>query len=94
MQYNFYSRKKLSDIIESNNNFTKEYFTKIGFFVIDSEVKYFEIYFRKLMFGQVDVEFLINDVTQIKFAEKINAETKYKLKIFAKIAHEFKTPLI
>ena len=84
----------LSDIQDSNNIFKEENFIKIGFFMLKDEEDCFEIYFRKLKFGQVIVEFLINDVTQIKNAERINAETKYKQKILAKIAHEFKTPLI
>ena len=56
----------LSDIYGSNYNFTEENFIKIGFFTYQNEEKCFEIYFRKLKFGQVIVEFLINDVTQIK----------------------------
>jgi nitrogen-specific signal transduction histidine kinase/CheY-like chemotaxis protein len=39
-------------------------------------------------------EILIYDLSSIKIAEKSKAESKYKQKILAKIAHEFKTPLI
>src|SRR5690606_7924807 len=40
------------------------------------------------------VDLIIDDITEIKQAEKSSSETKLKNKLFSKLAHEFKTPLI
>jgi signal transduction histidine kinase len=68
-------------------------FTRLGIFNIKNQ-QHFDVYTRKLMFKDEIVEVLIYDITEIKLAEKINIESLYKQKILAKIAHEFKTPLI
>ena len=59
-----------------------------------NEYIFFEVSIRKIQLEEEVVELLINDITEIKLADKITTETKYKQKILAKIAHEFKTPLI
>jgi len=55
-----------------------------------SNMRYYDIYLRKI--SKV-TEFLIFDKTQHKIAEICEMENKIKHKIFAKVAHEFKTPL-
>ena len=73
-----------------------ETFKRLGFF--NNKIKgvdnCFYIYIRKVNSQEEGFEILIYDVTEIKLAEKTKIETKYKQKILAKIAHEFKTPLI
>ena len=81
----------ISEILSSHNTDSKE-FTKIGYFNSLNESNFFEVYVRKLKLKEEVVELLINDITEIKLVEE--RETKYKQKILAKIAHEFKTPLI
>jgi signal transduction histidine kinase len=70
-------------------------FLKIGYFScsIFGE-NYYELHIRIFSYREKALEILIHDITDIKIAEKNNIETKYKKKILAKIAHEFKTPLI
>jgi signal transduction histidine kinase len=53
--------------------------------------KIYEVFFRKLNSKILDI--LIYDLTDILKAEKLNHENKFKHKILAKIAHEFKTPI-
>ena len=88
-------QKSLKEIILSifrDINFESKEFIRIGFFKSMNDCNFFEIHIRKLNFKEEVVEILINDITEVKLA--INLETKYKQKILAKIAHEFKTPLI
>ena len=81
--------------ILSETNLTSKCFNRIGYFTTISDKDCFDIYFRKLKFKETEVmEILIHDITEVKQAEKINSETKFKQRILAKIAHEFKTPLI
>ena len=90
-------KKSLSDIITNKlacKNFESRDFNRIGIFKSSNEPIFFEIYLRKLKFKEEVVELLFNDITEIKLAEKTNIEIKYKKMILAKIAHEFKTPLI
>ena len=90
--------KSLNEIISdifSDGNINSNYFTRVGYFkTLNNRSKSFEIYVRKLKFKDEVLEILIYDITEIKLAEKISIETKYKQKILGKIAHEFKTPLI
>ena len=83
----------ISKISSSEIEDSKE-FSKIGYFKSLNDHNFFEVFIRKLKLKEEVVELLINDITEIKLAEKTNTETKYKQKILAKIAHEFKTPLI
>jgi len=57
-------------------------------------IQIFEVHIRKPNANEEIMEILIYDITYINAIEKTKAETKYKQKILAKIAHEFKTPLI
>ena len=90
--------KSLDEIILqilSESNYTSKNINKLGYFSCIYNDDSFDIYFRKLKLKETEVmEIIIHDITQIKQAEKINTETKFKQKILAKIAHEFKTPLI
>ena len=76
------SRRKI--IIPQINNLEK------------NEEKYFEIFLRKLNLinGKIVYNVIFYDVTDlINSKNKIIAENFHKTRIFAKIAHEFKTPL-
>jgi len=79
-----------------NNCDSNQFFQKIGIFSynLDNQEKYFEVYVRKIQTAEETLELLIYDISNVKSAEKSKIETKYKQKILAKIAHEFKTPLI
>ena len=93
----FRKGKSLGEIISeifSDKNLTSKDFIRIGYFRTINEPTFFEIHVRKLKFREEFVEIFMNDITDIKIAEKMNTESKYKQKILAKIAHEFKTPLI
>ena len=89
----------LSQIIKekmSSQNELSNIFIKIGLFSYhqNTNEQFFEVYIRKVKIINEVFELLIYDISSIKIAEKTKAETKYKQKILAKIAHEFKTPLI
>jgi hypothetical protein len=86
----------LSELLLENKYHTKE-FTKLGYFYLEDanlSFKYYEVVFRKIKLEEEILELMLHDVSEIKMAEKMRVETKYKQKILAKIAHEFKTPLI
>jgi len=72
------------------------FFVKIGIFgySTNKQEQFFEVYARKVKMNDEFIELLIYDISSIKTVEKAKVETKYKQKILAKIAHEFKTPLI
>lgn len=60
------------------------------------ETVYFDVYFRRIHFSNDNVIYniIFYDVTDLISAKlKIIEENKRKQKLFAKIAHEFKTPL-
>lgn len=60
------------------------------------ESKYFRVYLR-IIFNATDkyvIELLFDDLTEIKNAERVMSESKLKQRLFSKVAHEFKTPLI
>jgi len=102
------NRNKYSELpkdlsIVDEKIFTQKLFFYLGEFFSDDETlkitdldknishkKYYDIYLRK--FSKV-TEFLILDKTQNKLAEVTTIENSIKHKIFAKVAHEFKTPL-
>jgi len=91
--------KHLNEILSEINNVDEndsEVFNRLGFFEMEQKgmKNFFEIYARKLKHTQNIAELLLYDVTEIKTAEKEKVESKYKQKILAKIAHEFKTPLM
>ena len=87
--------KTLNDIAQyllKDDNFEIKQFKRLGIF--NSKEKSLEIHVRKIRFNEDILEIFIIDVSEIKLAEKNNIETKFKKKILAKLAHEFKTPLI
>lgn len=57
---------------------------------------FYNVYIRKQSFKEYRfiLDIMFDDITEIKKAEKISFETKLKQKLFSKMAHEFKTPLI
>jgi signal transduction histidine kinase/CheY-like chemotaxis protein len=77
----------------NENNYSQN-FTRLGVITDEKSLFSFEIYTRNLNFKQSVIEILLYDISQIKQAEQTKVETKFKKKILAKIAHEFKTPLI
>ena len=89
--------------INDFHDFLKEYkaefseFTRLGTFLIEikNETKYYEILIKISNFlGDIKFEYIINDVTKQKLADKIKKEQKVKSLFLAKIAHEFKNPII
>jgi signal transduction histidine kinase len=72
--------------INSNN------FSRLGYFCDGNHS--FEVFARKLYYKQTVTELLMYDISEIRKAEQFKVETTFKKKILAKIAHEFKTPLI
>ena len=60
--------------------------------IILKQIKKFEIHYRTL--ENNEIEFIYNDITNIKSFEAKNAELKYKTMYLSKVAHEFKNPLI
>jgi nitrogen-specific signal transduction histidine kinase len=58
---------------------------------------YYEVYGRCLKENQSNdytYEFIFNDISKIKIIEESNAEIKYKSLFLAKVAHEFKNPIL
>ncbi len=66
-------------------------FNYLGDFYIEDKKGYFQVFFKKHLQYVDLVDFLIFDLSEIKKAEA--KEFNLKSKFFAKIAHEFKTPL-
>lgn len=71
-------------------------FFYLGIFTNLSASKFFKIYYRIFYLdnNRVIVDFMIDDISQLKKAEVITSESKIKNKLFSKFAHEFKTPLL
>jgi signal transduction histidine kinase/CheY-like chemotaxis protein len=87
--------KDVLDEITLNNTYLSTNFNKIGYFCSNfDEELYLEIYVRKLIFKEEAIEILVYNVSDVKKAEKEAVESSIKNKILAKIAHEFKTPLL
>ena len=77
-----------------NNQFYN--FNKLGIFQTEGKDKTYEVFYR---FFEIDnskftCDVTIDDITNIRLAENISTKTKVQQKLFAKIAHEFKTPII
>jgi signal transduction histidine kinase len=86
--------KQIIDKIYSDFTFDEKRLFKIGSFYEKDNKFIFEIYARKVKYSQEALELFINEITEIRNAEKLYIESKFKQKIFTKIAHEFKTPLL
>ena len=56
--------------IFSDQNFNSRNFSRVGYFSNLAEEKFFDIYVRKLKFKEEVLEILINDITELKIAEK------------------------
>jgi signal transduction histidine kinase len=58
---------------------------------------YYEIsarYYKSSYNNKENIEFIFNDVSNIKVTEEVNAEFKYKTMFLSKVAHEFKNPIL
>jgi len=69
------------------------HFKFLGEFESKLNKNIYEVYFRKLKEHDNIIDFSIYNITKIKEAERVKAENELKNKFFAKIAHEFKTPI-
>jgi len=82
----------INNIVEKYSPIEKiDSFKYLGFFYSEEDNKSFSVYFRKHKEFENLIDFLIYDLTKIKEAEQM--EFYLKSQFFAKIAHEFKTPL-
>lgn len=79
------------DLVEECNKFI--YY---GLYTNTENTKYFKVFYRKLYIvsQRIIIDILIDDITEIKEAELSRIETNLKQKLFSKLAHEFKTPLL
>ena len=62
-----------------------------------NETNYYEVQIKiadSLNCDHLNYEYIINDVSIIKISDEIKKEVKYKSLFLAKIAHEFKNPII
>jgi len=82
----------MSLFTEENSN--PQNFTRLGYYTDEKSLFSFEIHARILKFKQHVVEILLYDISEVRQAEQIKVESIFKKRILAKIAHEFKTPLI
>jgi len=82
---------KMNDLDEDSYVFNKIKF--LGEFESKINKNIYEVYFRKLKDYDNIIDFSIYNITKIKEAERFKAENDLKNKFFAKIAHEFKTPI-
>ena len=81
-------------IFEFSDNSLNEFNTHLQYNV-ENIVKYYEVHIRRFrLLGQQSVDIIFNDITNIKNSENIKVESELKSTMFAKIAHEFKTPLM
>lgn len=71
-------------------------FKKLGNFYNQSKTRIYEISYRtfKINNFRTIFDFIIDDTTQIRYAETISTRAKVQQQLFSKIAHEFKTPII
>jgi signal transduction histidine kinase len=83
----------LSEFFKDDEQLNQE-FTRIGYFTNEQHSISYDVCLRKMNFKEEVVEIFLYDISDIKQAESIKIEAKYKKRILAKIAHEFKTPLI
>lgn len=74
----------------------QEQFVRIGVFHSKDQKKHYIVSYRVFKIKNLKTIFdlIIHDITQLKAAEARETETKLKERLFSKIAHEFKTPLL
>jgi len=82
---------KIINFENESNNVNK--FKLLGEFESELGNKIFQVFYRNLKEYDNIIEFALYDITDIKEAERVKAENEIKNKFFAKIAHEFKTPI-
>ena len=80
--------------ISSRESLKSNSFIKIGYFINGIDLNCYSIQIRKKNLKENVVEVIINDVSDIMMREKDKIGRKIKQNLLAKIAHEFKTPLI
>jgi signal transduction histidine kinase/CheY-like chemotaxis protein len=66
---------------------------------IENANLHFEVFGRYYVYNNQDLdietfEFIFNDITRVKSNEEVNAEFKFKSMFLAKVAHEFKNPIL
>ena len=71
-------------------------FIPCGTFTNKERKNFYTISMRKFILPneKILIDILIDDFTEIKQAENLKTETEIKQKLFSKLAHEFKTPLL
>ena len=90
----------LTDILNSFKSLEHDdaslLFNPFGKFTDRDKKRYFSISMRKFKLPEdkILIDVLIDEFTQIKEAENIKSKTEIKHKLFSKLAHEFKTPLL
>lgn len=106
MKNSIYSSSEVLQNLISDNEFNRiNTFVKLGEFCFlcqgeenEEEVKqrYFEISIRKFFIYEhlISLDIVFTDITDLKDTEAKKIEFQIKGKMFSKIAHEFKTPLI
>ena len=87
-----------NDRNDITSNMPNNKFITIGTFTNNEGNRYFNICVRKYYLSNKDndylLDFLIHEFTTIRQAEIYSSETKIKQKLFSKLAHEFKTPIL
>lgn len=73
-------------------------FKSLGIFTRHNCKNYYIVYYRKFFLNndnnKIIIDLMIDDISDLKKVETITSETKIKQKLFSKLAHEFKTPLL
>lgn len=87
---------KSSNIPDKNEKDNSNKFKFCGQYSNIQLTKYFKVFYRKLEMQskKVIIDIVIDDITEIKEAELSRIETNLKQKLFSKLAHEFKTPIL
>ena len=85
-----------NDIVDTNIKEKVSETIYLGIFVCETNKKFYKVYIKIFHYTKTNfiLDILLDDITDIFMAEKSLAENKIRTKIFSKIAHEFKTPLI
>lgn len=91
---NYNSEDYIKTIYGKTNANENNRFVNLGVFTYED--KYFVVMIRKFYYDKFNyiIDLLIDDFTKIKVAENEAFENNLKHKLFSKLAHEFKTPLI
>ena len=87
------------DLIKFNtvNSSILNHFENLGIYINKKNNRYYKILLRCFLYNnntEYIADIIFDDITEIIEAEKISSQQIVKQKIFSKIAHELKTPLI